>query len=135
MRATSLRPTFSEYIPGDLEAGILYISVDYATAVHLCACGCRSKVITPFGPADWQLIFDGTVSLRPSIGNGHLPCHSHYYIRHDRIQWLRAISAGATEAAGERDRAALRDLHTQRHARSTWWSRIRARVRAIVGSD
>ncbi len=133
MRGSSLRPTFSEFIPADLDEGTLYISLDYATAVHLCACGCSSKVVTPFGPADWQLVFDGTVSLRPSIGNGQLPCRSHYYIRQDRILWVREISASATMAASERDRAALRDLHAQRAARPVWWRRCFAWVRAIVG--
>ena len=70
MTITSLQPAFSEYIPTDLDEGLLYVSMDYATASHLCACGCRSKIATPLGRADWVLTFDGTVTLRPSIGNG-----------------------------------------------------------------
>lgn len=132
MRETRLRPTFNEYIPAELDAGILYISMNYATAVHLCACGCSSKVVTPLGPADWQLVFDGTVSLRPSIGNGQLPCRSHYYIRQDQVLWVRDMSASATTAASERDRAALRDLHGQPTARPVWWRRYSARVRKIL---
>lgn len=132
MTETSLRPTFSQYIPADLDEGILYISLDYATAVHLCACGCSSKVVTPFGPADWQLVFDGTVSLRPSIGNGQLPCRSHYYIRQDRILWVREMTASATKAASERDQAALRNLHAQHAARPVWWRRCLAWVRKIL---
>lgn len=132
MRKACLRPIFSEYIPADLDEGILYISLDYATAVHLCACGCSSKVVTPFSPADWQLVFDGTVSLRPSIGNGHLPCRSHYFIRQDRIDWVRKMNASATQAASERDRAALRNLHAQRAARPAWWRRCLARTSKIL---
>jgi hypothetical protein len=132
VRETCLRPTFNEYIPADLDEGVLYVSLDYATAVHLCACGCSSKVVTPLGPADWQLVFDGTVSLRPSIGNGQLPCRSHYYIRQNRILWAREMSANATTAASERDRAALRNLQSQTAARSAWWRRYSARARKIL---
>lgn len=133
MRHTSLRPAFSEYIAADLDEGILYISMDYATAVHLCACGCRSKVVTPFGPADWQLTFDGTVTLRPSIGNGQLPCRSHYYVHQDQIRWVRRMSASATHEASQRDQGALRYLHAPTAARPPWCRRCTTRVRAIIG--
>jgi hypothetical protein len=99
LRASTLHPSFSKHIPSEPDEGVLYVSMEYATAVHLCACGCKSKVVTPLGQADWQLTFDGTVSLRPSIGNGLLPCRSHYHIRHDAIEWMRPISAEATRAA------------------------------------
>jgi hypothetical protein len=84
-------PIFEEYIPVDPEPGQLHISLRYATAVHLCACGCRRKVVTPLKPAGWRLIFDGTVSLDPSIGNGQYPCRSHYYIHSNRVEWLPGI--------------------------------------------
>lgn len=127
-----MHPTFSQYIPADLDEGILYISLDYATAVHLCACGCSAKVVTPFGPADWQLVFDGTVSLRPSVGNGQLPCRSHYFIRQDQILWAREMTASATKVASERDQAALRNLHAQHGARPAWWRRCTAWARKIL---
>jgi hypothetical protein len=133
VRRTSLRPAFSEYIPADPDDGTLYISMDYATAVHLCACGCRSKVVTPLGPADWQLVFDGTVTLTPSIGNGQLSCRSHYYIHHDQIRWARPMSSGATNEASQRDQEALRHLHAPHPARPTWWRRCATRVQAILG--
>lgn len=128
-----MRPTFSQYIPADLDEGILYISLDYSTAVHLCACGCSAKVVTPFGPADWQLVFDGTVSLRPSIGNGQLPCRSHYFIHQDQILWAREMTASATKVASDRDQAALRNLHAQHAARPVWWRRCTAWARKILG--
>jgi hypothetical protein len=132
VKHTSLRSAFSEYIPAELDEGTLYISMDYATAVHLCACGCRSKVVTPFGPADWQLTFDGTVTLSPSIGNGQLPCRSHYYIHHDHIQWVRKMSASATPEANQRDQAALRHLHARHAEQQPWWRRYATRARAII---
>jgi hypothetical protein len=88
MRRLSIAHSFVEYMPSDLQDGTIYISVRFATAVHLCCCGCGNKVITPLSPVDWKLTFDGeTVSLDPSVGNWSFPCESHYWIRHDRVQW------------------------------------------------
>lgn len=85
--------TFVHYIPEQLDPGALYISVDFATCAHQCACGCGSEVITPLSPADWQLIFDGeTVSLSPSIGNWSFPCRSHYWIVRNSIRWASGKS-------------------------------------------
>lgn len=106
MRTRALTPVFTEYVPAEPEPEKLYISMQFETAVHLCACGCGSKVVTPFGPHDWSLIFDGTVSLRPSVGNGQQQCRSHYYVRNDCVEWLPQISATATRAASSHDRAA-----------------------------
>ena len=78
---------FVEYIPGELEEGVLYISIPYCTAVHKCICGCGNEVVTPLTPTDWSLTFDGdTVSLDPSIGNWNFPCRSHYWIRRNHIR-------------------------------------------------
>lgn len=77
---------FVEFVPEEVEEGIIYISVQYRTAVHLCVCGCGNKVVTPFSPTDWKLTFDGkTVSLSPSIGNWSFECKSHYFIEHNNI--------------------------------------------------
>ena len=86
LRYTRLEHRFVQYIPEQLEPGIIYISMEYATAAHSCCCGCGEQVITPFTPTDWKLTFDGeTVSLWPSIGNWNFPCRSHYIIRNGRI--------------------------------------------------
>lgn len=83
---TSLTYKFVEFIPDILEAGILYITVEYKSAVHLCACGCDNKVVTPITPTDWKLTYDGkSVTLSPSIGNWNLECRSHYWIRRNEI--------------------------------------------------
>lgn len=83
-----LKHEFVEFIPDELEQGTIYISIGFATASHLCLCGCGNKVVTPIRPTDWKLIFDGkTVSLDPSIGNWSFPCQSHYWIRNNRIKW------------------------------------------------
>lgn len=131
MRSKTLTPMFIEYIPASPEPEALYISMQFETAVHLCACGCGTKVVTPFGPHDWVLTFDGTVTLRPSVGNGQQPCRSHYNIRNDRIDWLPPISIAATRAAGARDRAA----HVQADIPPTptsWWRRTWDRLRTTI---
>jgi Family of unknown function (DUF6527) len=82
-----LAPKFVQYIPDALDPGILYVSMEFATASHQCVCGCGSEVVTPLSPTFWTLIFDGTVSLDPSIGNWSFPCRSHYWIEKNRVVW------------------------------------------------
>jgi hypothetical protein len=104
-----LKYQFVEFIPDDLEQGTIYISIRFATASHLCCCGCGNKVVTPIRPTDWKLIFDGkTVSLDPSIGNWSFPCQSHYFIRNNRIKWAPKWSREQIERGRARDRHAKR---------------------------
>jgi uncharacterized protein DUF6527 len=93
MKQTSLSHEFVEFIPSELKEGTLYISIPFATAVHLCSCGCGIKVVTPISPPEWKLVWDGdTVSLIPSIGNWQFPCRSHYWVTRNRVEWARALS-------------------------------------------
>jgi hypothetical protein len=96
----SVRHEFTDIIPDKLEDGVVYISIPYATVLHLCCCGCRSEVVTPLSPADWSFTFDGqSVSLSPSIGNWSFPCQSHYWIKRNKIQWAQRWSREEIEAA------------------------------------
>lgn len=105
----AITPEWVESIPERLEPGMLYVSIRFATATHLCACGCRSEVVTPLAPRSWKLTYDGTVSLHPSIGNWSFPCRSHYWIRSNRViraaAWTDAEVAEARERAGAPDEA------------------------------
>lgn len=83
---------FVENIPEIIEEGIIYITVIYGTAVHKCACGCGNEVVTPFSKSDWKLLFDGIVSLMPSIGNWNFDCKSHYWITDSRVIRAKAMS-------------------------------------------
>ena len=86
----TIQHKFVEFIPSKLEEGILYISIEYHTAAHLCICGCGNLVFTPLTPNDWNLTFDGrTVSLSPSIGNWNFDCKSHYWIVNSKIKIAR----------------------------------------------
>lgn len=90
MRIENLEPCFMEYIPEILEEGKLYISQEFCTAAHLCACGCKGKVFTPLGQNKWHLTQEEKeVSLTPSIGNwsGENPYHAHYFITRNKICW------------------------------------------------
>ena len=110
MKLAAVESEFVEFIPADLTQGKLYVSMLYATTVHLCACGCGNKVVLPLSPAEWQLYFDGeSVSLAPSVGNWEYPCRSHYWIRANKIRWA-APWTNAQIAAGRRNGLALGDL-------------------------
>jgi hypothetical protein len=76
------------YMPKELEPGILYVSEEFDIAMHLCACGCGSKVKTPLGPTEWSVKETKSgPSMRPSIGNWQQACQSHYWITGGKIVW------------------------------------------------
>jgi hypothetical protein len=105
--AVRLRHEFVDNIPGALEPTTLYICIPYATVIHLCVCGCGWEVVTPLGPTDWRVTFDGeTVSLHPSVGNWSYPCRSHYVVRRNEAHWAPAWSAERIERGRREDRAA-----------------------------
>ena len=80
---------FVDLIPDELQENVVYVSIKYNTAIHNCFCGCKSEVVTPLSPIDWELTYDGaTVSLHPSIGNWNFKCKSHYYIKNNSIIWV-----------------------------------------------
>ena len=116
-----LRHEFAEYIPDQLDERVLYVSMRFGTVVHRCACGCGEEVVTPLGPAEWRLTYDGrSISLEPSVGNWNFPCRSHYWIDEGRVRWARGFSED--EVALGRQEARERRMNyfeTKRRAR-TW---------------
>lgn len=75
-------------MPTQLKPGVLYVSEEFETAAHLCACGCGSKIRTPLGPTEWAFADDPHgPSLRPSVGNWQKPCQSHYWIDDGGVEW------------------------------------------------
>jgi hypothetical protein len=136
-RETPFRHEFVEFMPPQLEPGVLYVSVEYATASHLCACGCGMKVVTPITPTDWHLTFDGeTISLHPSIGNWSYPCRSHYIIRRNRALWAGDMSAEDIARGRAHDRKAKEryfepderpappPVATPPAPKRKWWQRV-----------
>ena len=102
-----LAHSFVSNIPETVSEGRLYISMEYATAVHKCCCGCGQEVVTPFSPSDWKLIYDGaSISLAPSIGNWSFDCQSHYWIQNSTVRWAPKWSKEKIEAGRAQDRLA-----------------------------
>lgn len=100
----TIKHKFVEFIPDIIEEGILYISIEYSTAVHKCICGCGNEVVTPISPTDWELRFNGkSVSLNPSIGNWSFECKTHYFISRNRILLARKWENWEIEEGREED--------------------------------
>ena len=75
-------------MPLTLQERILYVSLENEVVGHLCPCGCGNKVLIRIGKAGWDYTEDkGKVTLYQSLGNWELPCHSHYWIRKNKIKW------------------------------------------------
>lgn len=114
IRHRRLEHRFVKHIPERLEAGILYISMEYATSAHSCCCGCGEEVVAPFTPTDWKMTFDGeSISLHPSIGNWTLRCRSHYVVERGEVLEAGPWSEAQVEAVQRRQRAAKARFYTR----------------------
>jgi|ERR1035437_4075636 hypothetical protein len=101
----TLQHKFVQFIPENIEEGILYISMEYCTAVHKCICGCGNEVVTPLSPTDWKLTFNGeSISLDPSIGNWNFECNSHYWITNNKILHSRRWNKEEIEDGRKNDK-------------------------------
>ncbi|MET3591737.1 hypothetical protein ABID26_001121 [Mesorhizobium shonense] len=131
---TEFRLAKVHYVPAVLEPGVLYVSEEYKIAMHLCACGCGSKVPVSLGPAGWTIKErNGKPTIRPSIGSGQLPCRSHYFITDGRVEWLRAMSAAQTVAALKSDHGRREAYYRDLNRRSRWWARLWKRLLGLIG--
>lgn len=139
MRLETYTHEFVEFIPEHLEPGVVYVSLTYATAVHLCMCGCGHESTMPLSPQRWRLVFDGeTVSLTDSVGNWSFECQSHYWLDRGRVDWSGGWSRARIESnrvstrrrlelafEADPDPASAQDVPTGRLHRL--WSRLRPR--------
>jgi hypothetical protein len=106
VRIARIEPRFVELVPEALEPGLLYVSLEHGTMVHLCACGCANEVVLPLTPVDWRLTYDGeNVSLWPSVGSWSLPCRSHYVVTGGGVRWAGDWTDAEIEAGRRRDRS------------------------------
>jgi hypothetical protein len=93
-RMDVLRVRQVKYIDEPLEPGVLYVSKEFETCIHLCACGCGMKTVTPWRDMNTGWLYtetDEKVTLRPSILNrvaAGCPSNAHYYVTDNRIDWL-----------------------------------------------
>lgn len=107
------------YMPKELKPGVLYVSEEFDIAMHLCACGCGSKVKTPLGPTEWSVQETKSgPSLRPSVGNWQQACQSHYWINRGEVEWATRRTpeeiAASRRCEEDRRRAYYKALDRQR---------------------
>jgi len=106
---------FVEFIPDELAADTIYISIAHRTVMHKCMCGCGVEVVTPISPTDWHITFDGeTVSLFPSIGNWSYACRSHYWITAGKVVWAEAWSNEEVRTARDHARRRKQEWYGSR---------------------
>ena len=144
MRTLKYRHEFAEFIPERLEEGVVYVSMTYATAAHLCFCGCGEKVVTPITPTDWQLKFDGdSISLDPSVGSWSLACRSHYWLEYGTVVWAAQWTQRMISRERERDRRKKESFYSRDNSRGSnvvtanratgsLWRRV---VRSLLGES
>ncbi|WP_078669225.1 DUF6527 family protein [Chitinophaga eiseniae] len=114
-----LQHKFVEFIPDNIDDGVIYISINYCTAIHKCVCGCGNEVVTPISPTDWRLTFDRkTVSLHPSIGNWSFSCQSHYWIKNNKIQFATKWDSNEISINRQADSATKNNYYTSRMQKS-----------------
>jgi len=107
-----------EFIPDQVDDGVLYISKKYDIIVHKCCCGCGEEVVTPLTPVDWQIYHNGnSVTLSPSVGNWNFSCRSHYWIRRNQIIWATSLTQEQVHHVQERDRVDKERYIVQLNAR------------------
>lgn len=124
-RTNTITPVFVDSAPDQLEAGVLYISEKYRTAIHKCCCGCGEEVVTPLSPVEWCLHKEGaTVSLHPSIGNWDYNCKSHYLIIRNKVKWAGTLSKRGIKQARTRDKTHKKAYIAVTNSEKSWRGRI-----------
>lgn len=121
---------FVESFPTPMQPGVLYVSTVYSTAGHICPCGCGRDVVTKLSPARYRLIFDGEVSLKPSVAATGLPCNSHYFITRGKVDWHDKLSAAKAARVQASDQRSLEDhqapaLQPKVHLLTRLWRRLK----------
>lgn len=119
-------------IPEHLSAGVLYVSREFETAHHLCACGCTARVRTPLGPTEWQLQETKSgPSLWPSVGNWQKGCQSHYVIRNGKVLWAEKWTRSQVLAGRNREEARRMEYYSSDNA-DNWLSSIRRWLKSLL---
>ena len=103
---SEMKIEFVKNIPDydELKSNTLYVSMEFETVIHKCACGCGEEVVTPLSEVDWTLKYNGKVSLSPSIGNWNFECRSHYFIINSEIVWAYSWSDKRIKRNRKKDR-------------------------------
>lgn len=107
-------PKFVDRVPSEIEEGVIYISTSVNTAVHLCPCGCKTEIVTPIDPSEWNFTYDGeTISLNPSVGVWGAACKSHYWIKKNHIKWSKTYNYREIEEVRNKESVENRNYYNQ----------------------
>jgi hypothetical protein len=126
-------PVFLDRFPDEMAAGELYISPRFSLAGHLCPCGCQQEVTVKLSPARYQVTFDGTISLYPSIAATALFCNSHYFITRGEVDWHSQLDENQRARAKDRDQRAVEQLRAAE--RPGIWGKLRRFISVYVRRD
>ena len=110
-----------DHFPSDPQDGNFYYSEEFRSSLHLCACGCKGRVVMPIKAAGWTLTrLASSFSISPSVGNRELVCRSHYFIRNGKVIWLKSMSNFEKVESRLDDRSHMRSVYNKQ----TWKSRF-----------
>lgn len=133
MKTEHFRLERVHYMPKQLEQAILYVSVEFETAAHLCACGCGVKVRTPLGPTEWTVReTEAGPTLRPSIGNWQQQCRSHYLITKGSVEWAGQWSEDKVLAGRAAEQSRREAYFEGRYPNSNIFVRLWNWIRSFV---
>lgn len=134
MKINTITLQHVEFMPKQLEPGILYVSEKYGTAAHLCACGCGAKIRTPLGPTEWAVKEkQGRPSLWPSVGNWQQACQSHYIIDDGEILWCEKWTPEQILAGRQMEEERRRAYYDAMYAPRGFWGRFWRWLKSILG--
>jgi hypothetical protein len=116
-----------EFIPKTLDEGILYVSIHFKVAAHICPCGCGTKIITPLGPCEWSFTEKkGEPTLYPSVGNWQIPCRSHYWIKNGHIEWSYLWTDEQIKAGRSKEQASCELYYRIETSRKkSFWKKVK----------
>lgn len=122
------------YMPKDLVPGILYVSEEFGTAAHLCACGCGAKIRTPLGPTEWCFFeTPNGPTIYPSIGNWQQPCQSHYFIRNGQIVWAPKWTSEQIEAGRAAEKLRREAYYDELYKKKGIFRKILDWIKGLLG--
>jgi hypothetical protein len=123
-----------EYMPKQLEPGVLYVSEKFGAVAHLCACGCGEKIRTPLGPTEWAFTENASgPSLWPSVGNWQKACKSHYIIDGGEIIWCGTWTPEQIMAGRRAEDARRKAYYDAKYGARSLLSRLWAWVKKLFG--
>lgn len=135
MKLNKINLRHVEFMPKQLEPGILYVSTKYGTAAHLCACGCGEKIRTPLGETEWSFSEKATgPSLWPSVGNWQKPCQSHYVVDGGEIIWCGQWTPEQIMAGRRKEEARRVAYLEQKYAQDSLFKRFLRWLKSIFAS-